>query len=64
MTTVQRCQLLTAVGRWFNPEVRVDIMVSFVGSTDPLQVRTIQNVMVPLVGFHNGSPNGDNKCDK
>jgi hypothetical protein len=31
---------------------------------DPLHVRAVQNVLVPLVGFHDGSPDDDGESDK
>jgi hypothetical protein len=65
MITVHKCQVLAGVGRWTSPKLRVAIMVSaYLGSIDRLEVRAVQNVLVPLVGFHNGSPSDDNKCDK
>jgi hypothetical protein len=33
-------------------------------SIDPLHVRAVQNVMVPLVGFHDGSPDDGDESDK
>ena len=33
-------------------------------SIDPLQVRAVQNVLMPLVGFHDGSPDDDDESDK
>jgi hypothetical protein len=33
-------------------------------SVDPLHVRAVQNVLVPLVGFHDGSPDDDGESDK
>jgi hypothetical protein len=63
MTTVAKCQLLAAAGRWINPEMTGNIMGSLVGSINPLEVGAVQNVLMPLVGFHNGSSSADNKCD-
>ena len=31
---------------------------------DPLLVRAVQNVLVPFVGFHDGSPYDDGESDK
>ena len=66
MMTVHKCQALVIAGRWINPRVRrMAIIVPFlVGSIDPLQVRAVQNVLMPLVGFHDGSPSGDDESDK
>jgi hypothetical protein len=33
-------------------------------SIDPLLVRAVQNVLVPLVGFHDGSPDDGGESDK
>src|SRR3954454_24658569 len=32
-------------------------------SIDPLQVRAVQNVLMPLVGFHDAGPSGDDEGD-
>jgi hypothetical protein len=64
MITVQRCQLLAAVGRWTSPKVMVAIIVALLGSIDPLEVRSVQNVLMPLIGFHDGNPSGYDKRDK
>jgi hypothetical protein len=41
-----------------------NVMGSLVGSINPLEVGAVQNVLMPLLGFHNGSTGADNKCDK
>ena len=33
-------------------------------SIDPLQVRAVQNVLMPLVGFHDAGPSGDDEGEK
>jgi hypothetical protein len=53
MMTVHKCQLLVVAGR--------RIMAS---SIDPLEVRAVQNVLMPLEGFYDGGPSGDDKSDK
>jgi hypothetical protein len=60
---VRKCQAVVVAGRWRNP--RVKLMAIIVGSVsiDPL-VRAVQNVLVPLVGFHDGSPDDDGESDK
>src|ERR1700676_3908378 len=64
MMTVRKCQAVVVAGRWRNP--RVKLMAIIVGSVsiDPLQVRAVQNVLVPLVGFHDGSPDDDGQSNK
>jgi hypothetical protein len=34
-----------------------------VGSIGPLHVRAVQNVLAPLLGFHDDSPIGDDESD-
>ena len=33
-------------------------------SIDPLQVRAVQNVLMPLVGFHDAGSRGDDESEK
>jgi hypothetical protein len=33
-------------------------------SIDPLEVRAVQNVLMPLVGFHDTGSSGDDKTEK
>jgi hypothetical protein len=42
----------------------VAIIVALLGSIDPLEVRSVQNVLMPLIGFHDGNPSGYDKRDK
>jgi hypothetical protein len=64
MTTVAKCQLLAAAGRWINSEMTGNVMGSLVGSINPLEVGAVQNVLMPLVGFHHGSASGNHECEK
>jgi hypothetical protein len=63
MMTVRKCQAVVVAGRWRNP--RATLMAIIVASVpiDPLHVRAVPNVLVPLVGFHDGSPD-DGESDK
>ncbi len=40
------------------------IIVPSCGLNRPLQVPAVQNVLMPLVGFHDGCPSGDDESDK
>jgi len=33
-------------------------------SIDPLEVRAVENVLMPLVGFHHAGPSSDDKTEK
>src|ERR1039458_9094263 len=61
-----RCRALALVvaGRWLNPRVKLMAIIAASVSIDPLHVRAVQNVLVPLVGFHDGSPDDDDESDK
>ena len=62
---MRKCQAVVVAGRrWLNPRVKLIAVIVASVSIDPLYVRAIQNVLVPLVGFHDGSPGGDDESDK
>jgi len=64
MMTVHKCQAVVAAGSWLNPRVKLMAIIVASVSIDRLYVRAVQNVMVPLVGFHDGGPYDDDKRDK
>jgi hypothetical protein len=64
MITVRKCHALVVAGRWLNPRVKLMAIIAASVSIDPLHVRAVQNVLVPLVGFHDGSPDDDHESDK
>jgi hypothetical protein len=65
MMTVRKCQAVVVAGRrWLNPRVKLIAVIAASVSIDPLHVRAVQNVLVPLVGFHDGSPDDDDESDK
>jgi hypothetical protein len=65
MMTVRKCQARVIAGRWLNPRVRrMAVIVAPVGSISPLHIRAVQNVLLPLVGFHDDSPTGDRESEK
>jgi hypothetical protein len=66
MMTVCRCQVLVAAGRGLNARVKrmAVIILSHAGSIGPLDGRAVQNVMVPPVGFRDGSFGGDGESDQ
>jgi hypothetical protein len=59
---VHKCQAVAVAGSWRNPRVIVIIVASV--SIDAPYVRAVQNVMVPLVGFHDGGPDDDDERNK
>jgi hypothetical protein len=64
MMTVRKCQTVAVSGRWRNPKAKLMAIITASVPIDPLQVRAVQNVLVPLVGFHDGSPDDDGESDK
>jgi hypothetical protein len=56
MMTVHKCQAVVVTGRWRNPRVKLMAIIVASVSIDPLDVRAVQNVLVPFVSFHDGSP--------
>jgi hypothetical protein len=64
MITVRKCHALVVAGRWLNPRVKLMAIIAASVSIDPLHVRAVQNVLVPLVGFHDGRPDDDAESDK
>ena len=64
MMTVHKCHAAIVAGSWRNPRVKLmPIIVSSI-SIARLYVRTVQNVMAPLVGLHDGGPDDDDERDK
>jgi len=59
MMTVHKCQADVVAGSWRNPRAKLMAIIVASVSIARLYVRAVQNVMVPLVGFHNGSPDDD-----
>jgi hypothetical protein len=64
MMTVRKCQAVIVAGRWRNPRVKLMAIIVASVSIHALHVRAVQNVLVPLVGFHDGSPDDDGESDK
>src|ERR1035437_2341701 len=65
MMTVLKCQAIVVAGRrWLNPRLKLMAVIVASASVGPLLVRAVQNVLVPLVGFHDGSPDDDGESDK
>jgi hypothetical protein len=64
MITFRKCQAVVVSGRWRNPRAKLMAIITASVAIDPLQVRAVQNVLVPLVGFHEGSPDDDGESDK
>jgi hypothetical protein len=64
MMTVHKCQAVVAAGSWRNPRVKLMAIIMASVSIVRLYVRAVQNVMVPLVGFHDRGPDDDDKRDK
>jgi hypothetical protein len=63
MMTVHKCQAVVAAGSWRNPKVKLMAVIVPSISIARLYVRAVQNVMVPLVGFHDGRPDDDDESD-
>jgi hypothetical protein len=63
MMTVHKCQAVVVAGSWRNPRVKLMAIIAASVSINPLHVRAVQNVLVPLVGFHNGSPEDDGESN-
>src|SRR5258705_8322092 len=64
MMTVRKCQALVIAGRWLNPKVRrMAVIVPSCGLNEPASFWAVQNVLVPLVGFHDDSSTGDRESD-
>src|ERR1700722_6908263 len=64
MMTVRKCQAVVLSGRWRNPRAKLMAIITASVAIDPLLVRAVQNVLVPFVGFHDGSPDDDCDSDK
>src|SRR5580704_16875657 len=64
MMTVCKCQAVVVSGRWRNPRAKLMAIITASVVIDPLLVRAVQNVLVPFVGFHDGSPYDDGESDK
>ena len=62
--TVHKCQAVVFVGRWRNPRAKLMAIIVTSVSIARLYVRAVQNVLVPFVGFHNGSPDDDDNGGK
>src|ERR1700730_779597 len=62
--TMHKCQAVVVSGRWPNPRAKLMAIITASVAIDPLLVRAVQNVLVPFVGFHDGSPDGDGESDK
>lgn len=62
--TVRKCQAVVVAGRWRNPRAKLMAIITASVAIDPLHVRPVQNVLVPFVGFHDGSPDDDGDSDK
>ena len=63
MMTVHKCQAVVAAGSSRNPRVKLMAFIVASVSIARLYVRTVQNVMAPLVGFHDGGPDDDDESD-
>jgi hypothetical protein len=61
--TVNKCQDVVAAGSWRNPKVKLMAVIVPSISIARLYVRAVQNVMAPLVGFHDGGPDDDDESD-
>ena len=64
MMTVHKCQAVVFVGRWRNPRAKLMAIIVASVSIARLYVRAVQNIMAPLVGFHDGGPDNDDERDK
>jgi hypothetical protein len=64
MVTVHKCQAVFSAGSW--RDSRVKLMASIVASISivRLYVRAVQNVMAPIVGFHDGCSDDAAERDK
>jgi hypothetical protein len=63
MMTVHKCQAVVAAGSSCNPRMKLMAVIVASISIARLYVRAVQNVMVPLVGFHDGGPDDDDESD-
>jgi hypothetical protein len=64
MMTVYKCQAVVAAGSWRDPRVKLMAIIMASVSIARLYVRAVQNVMAPLIGFHDGGPDDDDERDK
>ena len=64
MMTVHKCQAVVVAGCWRNPRVKLLAIIVASVLIDPLHVRAVQNVLVPLVGFHDGRPDDGEESDR
>jgi hypothetical protein len=64
MMTVHKCQAVVAAGSWRNPRAKLMAIIVASVSIDPLQVRAVQNVLVPFVSLHDGGPDDGDESDK
>jgi hypothetical protein len=62
--TVHKCQAVVAAGSWRNPKVKLmAVIVPPLFQSPAFYVRAVQNVMVPLVSFHDGGSDDDDESD-
>jgi hypothetical protein len=64
MMTVRKCQAAVDAGRWRKPRAKLMTIIVASVPIDPLHVRAVQNVLAPLVGFHDGNSDDDGESDK
>ena len=64
MMTVHKCQAAKALGIWRNPRVKLMAVIVVSVSVIRFYVWAVQNVMPPLVGFHDGGPDDDDERDE
>jgi hypothetical protein len=61
---MRKCQAVVVAGRWRNPRAKLMAIIAASVAIDLRHVRAVQNVLVPLAGFHDGSPDDDGESDK
>jgi hypothetical protein len=64
MMTVHKCQAVVVAGSWRNPRAKLMAIIVASVSIARLYVWAVQNVMAPLVRFHDGGPHDDDERDK
>jgi hypothetical protein len=62
--TVHKCQAVVVAGSSRNPRAKLMAIIVASVSFDPLHVRAVQNVLVPFVSLHDGSPGDGDESDK
>ena len=62
--TVHKCQAVVASGSWRNPKVKLMAVIVPSISIAAFYVRAVQNVMAPIVGFHDGCSDDAAERDK